>query len=67
MALPNWIVVYTGRTDFKYIMIMMMMMMITKWFVSLRLHGVDLSSNMDANGDTFPQLPSYEKEAHSNQ
>ena len=30
-------------------------------FESLRLHGVDLSSNMDANGDTFPLLPSCEK------
>lgn len=34
---------------------------------SLRLHGVDLSSNMDANGDTFPLLPSCEKVAHSHQ
>ena len=36
-------------------------------FESLRLHGVDLSSNMDANGDTFPLLPSCEKVAHSHQ
>ena len=34
-------------------------------FESLRLHGVDLSSNMDANGDTFVLLPSCEKVARS--
>ena len=61
------------------LLMMMIMMMIIKiglkildlkikiisWFESLRLHGVDLSSNMDANEDTFPLLPSCEKVAHS--
>ena len=36
-------------------------------FESLRLHGVDLSSNMDANEDTFPLLPFSEKVARSHQ
>ena len=36
-------------------------------FESLRLHGVDLSSNTDANEDTFPLLPFPEKVARSHQ
>ena len=42
-------------------MIMMIMMMIKKGFESLRLPEVGLSSYEDANGDTFPLLPSFQE------